>query len=188
MKQAFVFAPTLLLSAPLTLGPMAHAHDGATGIVEERMHSMKEMGKAVRAVKAMVQDPEAYDAESARKQAEIIKQHAGQNLVDQFPEGSLQAPTHAKPEIWTDWERFSQLSSQLESYADGLTLAADNGVMMDGSMMSGAMMEGAGHMGSMMGTDAYEANQLGQMPADGVFTMMVETCSACHMEFRARKP
>ena len=47
MKKTFLFAATLLLTAPLALGPRAHAHDGATGIVEERMHSMKEMGKAV---------------------------------------------------------------------------------------------------------------------------------------------
>ena len=131
----------------------------------------------------MVQEPESYDAQAVRKQARLIKQLAGQNLIDQSPEGSLQKPTHAKPEIWADWERFSQLSSQLESYADGLALAADNGLMMDGSMM-----EGAGHMENMMGTDVPASDQLGQMPADGVFTMMVETCAACHMEFRARKP
>lgn len=186
MKKSLAAAAVLATTAPMVMASSALAHDGATGIVEERMHAMKEMGKAVRTLKNMMEDESSYDAKAVRAQAEIIKLHAGKKMTRQFPEGSLQNPTHAKPEIWSDWDRFSELSSQLETLAGGLELAADNGLMMEGH--GSMMMNGDGHMDGMMGNGAPALEVLREMPADGVFTMLVKTCSSCHLEFRARKP
>nr|WP_321982711.1 cytochrome c [uncultured Cohaesibacter sp.] len=186
MKKSLAAVAVLATTAPVVMASSALAHDGATGIVETRMHAMKEMGKAVRSLKGMMEDESSYDAETVRTQAKIIKLHAGEAMNEQFPEGSLEEPTHAKPEIWSDWDRFSDLSSQLETLAGSLELAAENGLMMGGQ--GSMMMKGDGHMAGMMGKGAPDLEMLGQMPADGVFTMLVKTCSSCHLEFRARKP
>ncbi|WP_319497858.1 cytochrome c [uncultured Cohaesibacter sp.] len=185
MRKSLAVAAALTAVAPTSIALQASAHEGATGIVETRMHAMKKMGKATRSLKDMMADKDSYSADDVRKQAKIIKLHAGRKLTKQFPEGSLQEPTHAKPEIWTDWDRFSQLANQLENLASGLELAADNGLMMEGR---GSMMNGKAHMSGRMGSSTPDPNVLGQMPADGVYSMLVETCAACHSAFRARKP
>ena len=53
---------------------------------------------------------------------------------------------------------------------------------------SGMMGEGSG-MGSGMGSQVMEMNpeQWANMPVDGVFNMLTQTCSACHTRFRLEK-
>ncbi|WP_319529061.1 cytochrome c [uncultured Cohaesibacter sp.] len=183
MKKTFAVAAAVLsATGPIAMAPQVAAHDGATGIVETRMHAMKTMGKAVRSLKGMIETGESYDANKVREQAKIIRMHAGKAMTKQFPEGSLDEPTHAKPEIWSDWDRFAQLADQLNTYAEGLALAAGNE-----PTMGGTMMEGQGPMASMMTSGLHDAAELGQMPPDGVFAMMVDTCRSCHMDFRSRK-
>ena len=177
----------------------AFAHGGATGIVKERMEAMETMGKVVKSLSAMMRGETKYDAGKIREGAAAIKSHAGSSLTDLFPEGSLPKASEAKSEIWTDWEEFSTLAKQLGVLADGLERAADNGLMMgagtagQGSMMGTQGMMGAGGMmGSpgMMGTAGHpmlDPDQLAGMPADGVFNMVVQTCSACHSKFRVDK-
>ncbi|MDN3720519.1 hypothetical protein ACFQEX_20140 [Roseibium salinum] len=60
--------------------------------------------------------------------------------------------------------------------------------MMTGSgTMMGGGMTGNGSM--MMGNAPAEMDvaDLAQMPADAVFNMTVQTCSACHTKFRIEK-
>ncbi len=176
-------------------GTVAFGHGGATGIVKERMDGMGVMGKAVKLIAPMMQGEVAYDADAIRDAAEEIGRHAGDALTKLFPEGSLQKPTEAKPEIWENWDQFVALAEQLQVFSEGLALAADNGVMMGGSqpaatmMGGGTMMGGTGMMsgtGMMMGQmPAMDLDHLAEMPADGVFNMMSQTCAACHTLFRA---
>ncbi|WP_316860993.1 cytochrome c [uncultured Cohaesibacter sp.] len=178
MKTYLVVAAALAVVPPIVGSLPVSAHQGATGIVETRMHAMKTIGEAVRHLKVMMADEDDYNADSVREQAKIIRLHAGKKMTQQFPEGSLQDPTHAKAEIWSDWDRFFQLAHRLKDLASGLELAADNGLM----------LEGQSHMEDMMSNGSPSPDALGQMPADGLVTMMIETCSACHRSFRARKP
>ncbi len=203
MKNSAIATALLVgITMSATIPAAVFAHGGATGVVKERMDAMGRMGKASKALKQIMQGKVAYDADVVREQAAIIKDHAGDVLTKAFPEGSLMAPTEAKPEIWKDWDRFVSLSSQLETLAEGLGLAADNGLMAGekSSAGMGAMMGGKAPMGAMMGSgqatmmgsdhmgsDHMGPDKLAKMPADGVFTMMVQTCSACHTAFRAEK-
>ena len=183
----------------------AHAHGGATGIVKERMQAMEVMGDAVKTLAAMMSGETDYDAATVREKAVTIREHAGDAITRLFPEGSGGEPSEAKPGIWSDWEEFAALAMQLETYAEGLEQAAGNGLMHGGgapgagNMMgtgngmmgsgSGMMGGGSGMMGGgMMGAvGAPNAEALAAMPADGVFAMMTQTCSACHTKFRAEK-
>lgn len=198
MKKLIYSTAAIAIFAATALPVSVSAHGGATGIVKERMDAMSMMGDAVKTLKDMMQGKADYDAATVREQAAIIRKHAGDTLTKAFPEGSLDKPTEAKPEIWTDWERFSALANQLENFAEGLGLAADNDVPMGqgmgpgrGAMMGGQspMMGSKGMMGGkgMMGDDHFSPENLARMPVQGVFTMMVQTCSVCHTDFRAEK-
>ena len=174
----------------------AFGHGGATGIVKERMDAMSAMGDAVKSLSAMMRGETPYDAEAIRAEARKIRQHAGEAITRLFPEGSGGGPSEAKPEIWSSWDDFAAMAEELELLAGGLADAADNRLMQGGT--GGMMGSGSGMMGmgsSMMGGQSammgapggMDAAALAAMPADGVFNMMAQTCSACHTKFRTEK-
>ncbi|KUJ85176.1 cytochrome C [Ruegeria marisrubri] len=180
----------------------ALAHGGATGIVKERMDGMSAMKDSMKVLTPMMQGKVPYDAATVRREAEKIGRHAGESLTKLFPEGTAGKPSEAKPEIWQDWDTFSDLAEQLHTYAEGLALAADNGLMMAGSgqgagmmgggsmmgsgmMTGGSAMMGSGMMGGMMMGGVPGREELSEMPADGVFMMLSQACSACHTRFRS---
>ncbi|MCK0141967.1 cytochrome c [Aliiroseovarius sp. F20344] len=173
----------------------ALAHGGATGIVKERMDGMGVMKEAVKVLTPMMQGQTAYDADVIRSEAAKIGDHAGEAMTRLFPEGSGGAPSETKDVVWEDWQEFAALAEQLRVVADGLELAAENGLMMAGTsgqranMMGGStMMNGSTMMGGgfMMGGSS-NMMDFADMPADGVFTMLGQVCSACHTRFRAEK-
>lgn len=190
MKKTTMTAAVLIAGIAAT----AYAHGGATGIVKERMDAMAAMGKAVKTVAPMMRGETAYDAETVRDAARLFQQHAGESMTNLFPEGTGGMPSEAKDEVWTDWERFAALASQLEEYSEGLERAADNGL---GGMGGNTSMDGASMMGggSMMGGDTtmmggstmMDAAAIAEMPADAAFTMTTQVCSACHERFRAEE-
>ena len=119
-----------------------------------------------------------------------------------FPKGSKHGPSEAREEIWTNWEEFKSLSNRLELLAAGLSDAADNGLMVDvaksgtgsSNMMGQSTMGGSMMGGSMMGSSMMaegghipDPEMLASMPADGVFNMLTQTCSACHTKYRLEK-
>lgn len=175
----------------------AFAHGGATGIVKERMDAMDEMGKATESLTRIMRGQERYDAATVAGHAATIKSHAGDALTALFPEGSDTAPSEARPEIWSEWDRFVGLAQRLETLAGGLEAAAANGLAANGGstansmgMMMGTpdtgmtMMGGGAMMGGGIDRNMPNPEMLAQMPADAVFTMTAQTCSACHTGFR----
>ncbi|MCW2309390.1 c-type cytochrome [Rhodobium gokarnense] len=217
MTKKTLFAGGLVPAALSLSIAAAFAHGGAEGVVKDRMDAMKEMGKAVKATSAMFKGEAPYDLATVRKAAETINAHSGAALVKMFPEGTDHAPSEALPKIWNDRDRFEDLANRLKVLSEGLAEAADNGpgedgsgghmmepgsmmgsdgtmmepgaMMGDGSMMDGSMMGGQSMMdGSMMdGSGMPTPEMLAAMPAEGVFNMVVQTCSSCHTEFRRDK-
>lgn len=175
----------------------AVAHTGASGIVKERMEGMASMGKAVKAITPVMRRQGDYDPDRVRGFAEEVRKHSGEALTALFPEGSVGMPSEAKPTIWTDWEEFEALAEQLHTLSEGLALAADNGLMASASSNLGSMMGSGGIVGSggMTGGQSMMSGgpmmndmgleELSELPADGVFMMISQTCSACHTKFRA---
>lgn len=155
----------------------AFAHGDATGIVKERMDAMDSMGKAVKALSEMFRGGTPFDAAEVSRQAAAIAVHGGEAMTRLFPEHSISGPSEARPEIWTDWDRFSALAGQLSDFAGALAKAADN------PRPQGGMMGGQG----MMGQSGPTPEMLAAMPPDAAFMHLVETCSACHQDFRKAK-
>ena len=178
----------------------ALAHGGATGIVKERMDGMSAMKESMKILTPMMQGKVPYNKQTVRREAEKIGHHAGDAMTKLFPKGSEGKPSEAKPDIWQDWDAFSEMAEQLHTYSEGLALAAGNGLMMSGSGQGAGMMANSETMmgSSMMGSETMMGGgmmtggvpgreELSEMPADGVFMMLSQACSACHTRFRSEK-
>lgn len=189
----------ILIAGAMTIatGGLAFAHGGATGIVKERMDAMTDMKNAVKTLTAIMRGETAYDAGTVKKEAAVIRSHAGEAMTKLFPADGDNTNSEAKPEVWSNWDSFTALAERLKTLATGLEAAAENGLMSEGapgeghgmSDMMGTGMSGMMGGNSMMGgeTGMPDANMLASMPADGVFTMMTDTCSACHTKYRQEK-
>lgn len=197
---------TLTLAATV-FAAVALAHSGATGVVKERMDAMDAMGHAIKRVAPMFQGELGYDADAVREAAETFRSHAGEAMTRLFPKGSNGKPSEAMDTIWRNWDEFAALAERLGTYAEGLSLAAGNGLVESGGMDAGALMgggfmtsgetmmggaammgAGSGMAGMMVGHEPMMGvEHLSEMPANVVFEMVSQTCTACHTRFRADK-
>ena len=137
---------------------VAWAHQGATGIVKERMDQMGGIAKSMKAMGAMFKGETSYDAETVRALATDIAATGGKELSALFPEHSLRPPSEARHEIWTDWDKFLGQGDEMQAAALALANGAANPT--DGSS--------------------------GPKPAD-LFRDLAQTCKSCHQDFRIKK-
>lgn len=213
MAKQWTGAMALAASA---VAAVAMAHNGATGVVLERMNGMTAMRDTVAELAPMMQGAVPYDAFIVSEGAAVIAGHAGETMLSLFPEGSLEGVTYAKPEIWSNWQDFAALAEEMRVYADALSEAAPNGLEPASALP--ADMAGIDHTGMAM-PPAEETNlgfsvaelmgyaektadspvsrgladpaslalTLSSLAADDLFTRISGTCSSCHSQFRAGK-
>ena len=152
----------------LSLAGTALAHSGATGVVKERMEAMEALGKAMKALKAAV--PER-DAPVIAGNGAIIATHAGTRMTGLFPEGSLQHPSEARPEIWTDPARFTALADRLKRLGTALAKSAGQ----------------AGNEEPLpIGRDLPSDEALAGYGDEVLFQAVIDTCAACHKAYRIK--
>ena len=182
-----------------SVGLAALAHSGATGVMKERMDAMGEMGDEMKRLAPMMRGQTEYDPDVVRSAADTMIGHAGSQMTELFPDGSNGEPSEALDAIWEDWEEFAALAEALRTSAEGMKLAADNGLAGPDDMPgSGMMGSGQGMMGtgqtmmgagqSMMGTAPTQmmtTEMLAEMPVNAGFMSVTQTCSVCHQKFRA---
>lgn len=99
------------------------AHDGATGMVMQRMEAMKEISQSMKAIGAMVKGEKEFNAAEVEAAALVIAGH-GKHIGHMFPEGSLDKPTEALPVIWTRWDDFTRIGKEMETSALALAEAS----------------------------------------------------------------
>lgn len=176
-----------------SLAVTALAHGGATGIVKERMDAMMAMGKSVKTIAPMMRREIPYDAEAVKSAAQVFASHSGEAMTELFPEGSGGGASETTPEVWTEWEKFEALAAQLGTYANGLALAADNGLSDSVGGQMGQGMMGSGSASSMMGSTGMMGGAVepmmdfADMPADMAFNMVAQSCASCHATFREKE-
>ena len=116
----FVF---FTLSAGILLTVSAFAHEGATGIVKERMDSFK---ASQMALKQILVASKSKDFESILPLANQIKNWA-KIMPTKFPSGSGGPPSEADPAIWMDFEGFKSAAKKNFEAARFLEVTALNG-------------------------------------------------------------
>lgn len=112
------FSLPVLLSATIALG-----HGSATGIIKERMDQMEVISKAMKALSEMMKENVAFDGTEGARLATQIGRYGGATLTGVFPQGSLDKPTQALPDIWSDWSRFDALAHEMTLRASRLAIS-----------------------------------------------------------------
>ena len=113
MSTAFV----LNLSAP----PSALAHNGATGIVKDRMGKVEASERATKRIK---QAFSRGDTAVVIAEAKFLLSWA-REMQSYFPENSNQPPSEAKVEIWLQWDDFVGAIQSYDKAAQALIYAAE---------------------------------------------------------------
>ena len=115
----------------LCLSTVSFAHEGAEGVVKERMDRFKENKEAMKAIKGNLAGDTAVIAQKASEIEAWAK-----DMVNFFPEGSTQPPSEALPAIWKEFDRFTDLASANEKAAANLKNLSRSGA--DMGALSGA--------------------------------------------------
>jgi cytochrome c556 len=118
MTRLFFMLIALGLAAP------ALAHEGATGIVKERMDAMKALGALTKSMAEKIKGNRnlASLADDAQEIANVAAKIPGW-----FPPGSTQPPTEAASDIWTDIAGFELKAAAMKSEAEALAALAPAG-------------------------------------------------------------
>jgi cytochrome c556 len=197
-KIARSTARLLLFIGACVLSVIAFAHSGASGVVKERMDVMEGIGDSMEILVDMFKGKTPFDSGQIKDAAARIRDHAGDNIVRLFPEGSLHEPSEALPEIWEDWDEFETLAMQLQQYSDALVKAADNPSQPDMMSAQGGGRGMQGNAGAMMGGGrgmmmggrrgvGPDPEHLAQMPPQAAFMHVADTCNSCHTKFRVEQ-
>jgi len=106
---------------------ISFAHDGATGIVKQRMDMMSDVASSMKTLGQMIRGKNEYNPDSAESAALKIEKHA-KHFHTLFPEGSTEEPSEALPAIWQDWEEFQKLLTTMENEARELASIASTSI------------------------------------------------------------
>ena len=115
--------PSAIVAIGIVVSNAALAHEGhehATGVVRERMELMTDMGKRLLAISKRLRNNKELD--HIAPDARAIKEASGK-ITAQFPYGSTQFPTAAKPVVWQQWNDFTEKAKKLEIEAEKLSTA-----------------------------------------------------------------
>ncbi len=100
-----------------------HAASLPPGPIRDRHELMEGVGKSAKAIGAALKA--GKPAEAAAPAAEIAA--AVGRFVTLFPAGSEGHGSRAKPQVWTERQKFDELAGQLETRARALSTAAASG-------------------------------------------------------------
>ncbi len=153
------------------------AHDGATGVVKERMGSMANLGSAMKGIKANLQASTKEQNEGLLLAATMIMEHSGGNLNKLFPKGSTDAPSRALPSIWENKAQFDAISNRLNDASLALALNASKALGKDASGLREGLIGERGEIISSLSDQAVPV----------IFKTIAGTCGACHQTYRAPK-
>ena len=116
--------PQLSVLFLLAFAPLALAHEDATGVVKERMDLMETQKEAMKVIGAMAKGKVPFEAKAAAEAAQEIEVTA-KKIPELFPEGTGGHPSEAKPEVWTQWDKFKGDAEALDAAAQDLLAALE---------------------------------------------------------------
>ena len=141
MKKRLIIIATILTAFSSAMPGILSAHDGATGIVKERMDNFKATQGHLKAIGGLMR---SGDYAAIIEHAQQIKAWADK-MPDFFPEGSGGAPSAAKPRIWEDFDGFKAAAQSHANATQGIIDAAN---AQDMSALTAAFQATAGSCGS----------------------------------------
>ena len=113
----------LSVTSSLFLATATYAHDGATGIVKERMDAFSEARGQMKQIRGAIGGSEFDTIAEITARMQIW----ADKMANYFPEGSDQPPSEAAPTIWSDPDGFATKISVYEQSIQALHAAALSG-------------------------------------------------------------
>lgn len=102
----------LAVVASLAVQIGAGAHQGAQGVILERMTLMEDFGTSMQVMSDMFKARTPYDPETLARQSATLSS-LSKRIPRLFPSGTNRKPSEATPAIWRDWQEFEQLTREL---------------------------------------------------------------------------
>jgi cytochrome c556 len=121
--MTFRFAAFALLVLLVSV-PLALAHEGATGVVKERMDLMDRQKEDMKIIGLMAKGKTPFDAAKAAEAARDIEATSAK-IHELFPEGSGGGHSEAKAEVWSKWDEFTSDADALAAQAKALIVALE---------------------------------------------------------------
>jgi cytochrome c556 len=118
------------LAALFTLGMdsfltrTAFAHEGAAGVVKQRMDAMRVIKNERKIIRDMLSGKKYLSRRRLMRSLNILKSHSGAAMTKLFPKGSDGLPSEAAPKIWQDWSGFEKEAQQFEAAIEGFLSSA----------------------------------------------------------------
>jgi len=117
-------AITLAMIGLAAFTTLALAHEGATGVVKERMDLMKGQQKQMKLIGDMAKGKTSFDAAKAAAAARDLGTTT-KKVPDLFPEGTSGHPSEALDAIWKEWDHFTANAKDAEAAANELASSLD---------------------------------------------------------------
>ena len=109
IKNMIIYITFLLISSIISITPLL-AHEGAKGVVKERMDKFKMSKKMMQTIHKSIQNE---DFDTIEKSANTLHNWS-KEMIKFFPEGSDGAPSEASADIWLDPEGFKKAVNNFE--------------------------------------------------------------------------
>ncbi len=109
IKSMIVYITFLLISSIIYITPLL-AHEGAKGILKERIDKFKMSKKMMQTIHKSIQNE---DFATIEKSATTLYNWS-KEMIKYFPEGSDGAPSEASTDIWLDPDGFKKAVNNFE--------------------------------------------------------------------------
>lgn len=116
----------VIFTAALLVTGTAAAHEGATGVVAQRMDVMKQMGQHMKVLGHMLAGKTPFDQEAARRLAGTLHEHC-EHVMLMFPPGSNDHHTEASSAVWTNRLEFDARMRRFDAAVEELVAAVAEG-------------------------------------------------------------
>ena len=101
----------------LLASSIAVAHDGATGIVKQRMDAMAELGDVAKAVSDMLKGKQTFERYAVRDAARLFVRH-GEMIPMLFPDTDASRSGTATEALSSVWDERAAFESSADSFVE----------------------------------------------------------------------
>lgn len=129
-KQLPIFgAAVVAVAAVLCVGAVAGLAADSETVVMERQAAMRQRGTDLRAIRAYIDDKggDQASAVAAAKEMLVLEQKIDASWLPGTSSTDLPGKSNAKPEIWTEMQKFKAIGAILRSGQEKLVTALEQG-------------------------------------------------------------
>jgi len=166
-------------------GPYGGGPYGSSAMTHDRQGVMRDHGRDMRDLAAMIDGRRMFDRVEATKLARGIEAGTGENLWRLYAPGSIAPGSRSMPWIWNNFDAFKGYAEGAKAAAGALAEALEKRPTGFDVARGGAWMPRPG-FGPGMGPGNRWGQRGGAIDTDALaaFDKLTATCHSCHVNFR----